>query len=467
LTTAEQLLEASSSGTHDQDNLPSSILRALIAVRRSHLQFYSGQTQASLESALSALKWIPPGEQYVASLALMYLALSKQATGQEDVALVELNKALGEHSTNLNSTARLLFALSYVYLPAGKLPQLEHTARHLLRLAQEADMALSQYAAHSMLGVVHYEWNNLDAAVYHFSAVIANQHFAPFWVVLDAMCGLALAYQAQGLETQAKETAHALLAFVQEQHNMRELLTAYAFCGRLALLQNEVESAEQWLEMAGDQEVLGPMMYFEDPPLTKVRLLLAKGDEASVAQGQALLTQLLQHVQAIHTTRKTIQVLALQAWAYDLQDRETEALEVLERALAMACPGRFLRTFADLPPLATLLQEVHKRSKTHQTLDSKLDAYLQRILEAMRPIGSPAGSTQKLLRQEGLEPLTGRELQILRLLGKNLTNKQIARELVLAPGTVKVHTSNLYRKLSVDNRRAAVTLAKALGLLAC
>ena len=52
------------------------------------------------------------------------------------------------------------------------------------------------------------------------------------------------------------------------------------------------------------------------------------------------------------------------------------------------------------------------------------------------------------------------------LLDKDLTNKQIARELVLAPGTVKVHTTNLYRKLSVDNRRAAVTLAKALGLLA-
>ena len=75
-------------------------------------------------------------------------------------------------------------------------------------------------------------------------------------------------------------------------------------------------------------------------------------------------------------------------------------------------------------------------------------------------------STEELLRQEGLEPLTSRERQILPLLDKDLTNKEIARELVLAPGTVKVHTGNLYRKLGVDNRRAAVTLAKALGLLA-
>ena len=62
--------------------------------------------------------------------------------------------------------------------------------------------------------------------------------------------------------------------------------------------------------------------------------------------------------------------------------------------------------------------------------------------------------------------MTERELQILHLLDKDLTNKEIARELVLTTGTVKVHTSNVYRKLSVNNRRAAVTLAKALGYMA-
>ena len=62
--------------------------------------------------------------------------------------------------------------------------------------------------------------------------------------------------------------------------------------------------------------------------------------------------------------------------------------------------------------------------------------------------------------------LTDRELHILRLLDRDLTNKEIARELVVTSGTVKVHTTNVYRKLSVNNRRAAVTLAKTLGLLA-
>ena len=69
------------------------------------------------------------------------------------------------------------------------------------------------------------------------------------------------------------------------------------------------------------------------------------------------------------------------------------------------------------------------------------------------------------MRQEGLEPVTERELRILRLLDKGYSNKEIARELVVTIGTVKVHTKNIYRKLSVNNRQAAVTLSKALGLL--
>ena len=402
----------------------------------------------------------------MASHATFYFVLSNQATGQEEGALAAGQQALRDQSTGLSSTARLLYAQSYVYLAMGKLPHAEHTARHLLHIAREAELVISQNYAHWLLAVVHYEQNRLDEAAYHFSAIIANQHQAHFWVVQDALCGLALTYQAQGLGIQVQETARTLIELVQEQHNMRELMAAFAFRGRLALLQNEVEEADQWLELAGEQDVRGPMFFLEDPPMTKVRLLLAKGDEVSVARGQVLLTQLLQHVEAIHNTRKTIQVLALQAWAYDLQGRETEALDVLERALTLAHPGGFMRTLADLFPLAPLLNALRKGRKARHAADKHLDAYLQGLLAAMNPVPAQAGSKEDLLEQEGLEPLTRRELQILNLLDKDLTNKEIARELVLTTGTVKLHTKHVYQKLSVNNRRAAVTLARALGLLA-
>lgn len=71
-----------------------------------------------------------------------------------------------------------------------------------------------------------------------------------------------------------------------------------------------------------------------------------------------------------------------------------------------------------------------------------------------------------VLQQEGLEHLTTSGLRILRLLDRDLSKKEIARELVVTPGTVKVHTNKLYRKLSVDNRRAAVSLASRPRALA-
>jgi LuxR family transcriptional regulator, maltose regulon positive regulatory protein len=466
LRAAQQLLGSPANGAPAAQDGQARILRALNAVLWSQFHYFTGQAQASLQSAHAALERIRPGEGYIASHALYFLALSNQASGHEDVALEALNNALREPAHHLNEIARLLLAQASVYLAAGKLQQVDCTARHLLRLAQEADLALSQYWAHWLLGYVYYEWNNLYMAAYHFSIVVANRHRAHFWAVQEAMYGLALAYQAQGLGKEAQETAGALLDWVRAEHNMQELLTAYAFCGQLALVQDEVEKVEAWLELAGEQEGLGPMLFFEDPALTRAWMLLAKGDAPSVARGQALLTHLLQHVKAIHSTRKTINVLALQAWAYDLQGHLPEALEALEQALLLACPAGFIRTFADVPALAQVLQQLRKRRKARQQGEAKLDAYLQRILAAMSPMPAQAVSTEGLMRQEGLEPLTQRELQLLHWLDKDLSNKEIARELVVTPGTVKVHTTNLYRKLSVNNRRAAVTLAKALGLLA-
>ena len=465
LTAAEQLLASSDRESSDADDTPFRLLRGLIATLWSLYYFFTGQAQASLEYARSALAWIPPGEDHMLSHANFYFVLTNQAAGQEEGALAAMLQALQEQSTGLSSTARLLYSQAYVYLAMGKFPLVEHTARHLLHVAREGELVISQNYAHWLLGLAHYEQNQLDEATYHFSAVIADQYRAHFWVVRDALCGLALTYQAQGLGTQAQEAARTLLELAQERHSLSELMVAYAFCGRLALLQNEVEEASQWLELAGEQEVRGPMFFLEDPPLTKVRLLLAKGDEMSIAGGQVLLTQLLQLVEAIHNTRKTIQVLVLQAWAYDLQGRATEALEVLERALALARPGGFMRTFADLAPLAKLLNALRKNRKAYHAVDKTLDAYLQGILAAMDEIPAQASSKEDLLVREGLEPLTRRELQILNLLDTDLTNKEIARELVVTAETVKLHTKHVYRKLSVNNRRAAVTLARALGLL--
>jgi len=199
LAAAEQLLASGDRDTSDAHDPLFRLLRGLIATLWSLFHFFTGQAQASLESARSALARIPPGEEHMVSHANYYFALSNQATGHEEVALAAVQQGLQDHSTRLSSTARLLFAQAYVYLAMAKRPHVEHTARHLLHIAREGELVISQNYAHWLLGLVHYEQNRLEEATYHFSAVIANQHQAHFWVVRDALCGLALTYQAQGL----------------------------------------------------------------------------------------------------------------------------------------------------------------------------------------------------------------------------------------------------------------------------
>lgn len=465
LTAIEHLLATNSKYARDEGDRQFRLLHALVENAWGHCYYRLGQAQSSLEHARSALSWLPPGEEQGEIFALMYLALSSQLAGQEEVALMELDKGLRSHAQHLVSIARLLTAQGLVYLAAGKLLQAEQTARHLQQIAKEGGLTLSQNYAHWLLGVVHYERNLLDEAMYHFTFVISHQHLVNFWAVQDAMFGLALTYQAQGSGKKAWEAADAMLCWVQGQHNIEELKVAYAFCAQVALLQDDVEKATQLYELAGEQEVLCPMRFLEDPPLTKAHVLLAHGDTVGVTHAQGLLDDLMCKAQAIHNTRKTIQAFILQAWAYELQGRADEALDVLERALALGGPDGYVRVFADLPSLARLLEKLRKRRKTLQIVDNKFDAYLQEILSAMVPLTPSSTSRERLMLQEGLEPLTKRELHILRLLDKDLTNKEIARELVVTTGTVKVHTKNIYRKLSVNNRQAAVTLSKALGLL--
>jgi len=94
--------------------------------------------------------------------------------------------------------------------------------------------------------------------------------------------------------------------------------------------------------------------------------------------------------------------------------------------------------------------------------------HLRRLLAAVDRTGPSTPVSQGLAepRQGLVEPLSRRELEVLRLLGSDLDGPEIARELVVSLNTVRTHTKNIYAKLGVNNRRAAVRRAQELDLLA-
>jgi LuxR family maltose regulon positive regulatory protein len=148
-----------------------------------------------------------------------------------------------------------------------------------------------------------------------------------------------------------------------------------------------------------------------------------------------------------------IEVLALQALAYHGKKDTLRAMQVLERALSFAQPEGYVRVFLDEgEPMAKLLF-LAKSQRLGQGYASEL-LHTQEIVTVTEP--APA----QLL----IEPLTSRELEVLKLIESGCTNQDIAKRLVISIPTVKRHISNLYAKLGAKSRTQAVSLGRELGL---
>jgi LuxR family transcriptional regulator, maltose regulon positive regulatory protein len=151
----------------------------------------------------------------------------------------------------------------------------------------------------------------------------------------------------------------------------------------------------------------------------------------------------------------------LQALAHEAQGDRQAALRSLERALRLAEPKGYFRLFVDEgPPLAPILRDAARGS---------VAAFASQLLGAIEP-EAPAGAGASPRPTASAtppltEPLSQRELEVLRLLGTELSGPEIARELVIALTTLRTHTKRIYSKLDVDSRRAAVNRATELGLM--
>jgi LuxR family maltose regulon positive regulatory protein len=170
-------------------------------------------------------------------------------------------------------------------------------------------------------------------------------------------------------------------------------------------------------------------------------------------------------------TESSIELKALQALAHAARGDHDAALATLVEALGLAAPEGYLRVFADEgAPMATLLGRlITTPAPAHAAAAAPLPrAHLDRLVQAFErqgltvlPRPRPGGAIVPGL----IEPLSPRELEVLRLLATGQPNRAIAEELVVTLDTVKKHVSHLLSKLGVTNRTQAVSRARELGLL--
>ncbi len=140
------------------------------------------------------------------------------------------------------------------------------------------------------------------------------------------------------------------------------------------------------------------------------------------------------------------------------QGRLLEAFALIETCLALAEPEGYIRIFLDVgEPVRDLLAAFLRETGPNQEIFAK------KVLVAFSATGRPGSSDPHPVGL--IEPLTARELEVLQVMAQGKTNREIAKKLVVAPGTVKAHAASIYRKLDVANRTEAVACARQLGIL--
>jgi LuxR family maltose regulon positive regulatory protein len=193
---------------------------------------------------------------------------------------------------------------------------------------------------------------------------------------------------------------------------------------------------------------------FEHITLARVLLARYKSDRAdrSMLEAMGLLKRLLQAAEEGERTGSAIEILVVQALALHMQGDIPAALVPLERVLTLAEPEGYVRIFVDEGrPMAALLEAAAKQGIALN--------YVRKLLTAF---GKAEGRTPA--KQVVSEPLSERERDVLRLLGTDLSGPDIARELMVSLNTLRTHTKNIYDKLEVNNRRAAVRRSEELDL---
>jgi LuxR family maltose regulon positive regulatory protein len=191
-------------------------------------------------------------------------------------------------------------------------------------------------------------------------------------------------------------------------------------------------------------------------PISQARVHLAQGDTSSALE---ILQRFRLQAEENSWADERLKALVLQAIAYHAHGERDKALQHLGEALRLAEPHGFIRTFVDEgQPMAHLLSEAAQQGI--------MPDYVSKLLAAFEAEKQKDVNQSNLSAAQPLiEPLSSRELEVLRLIAEGLSNDEIGKRLFLALDTVKGHNRRIYDKLQVQRRTEAIARARELGLL--
>jgi LuxR family maltose regulon positive regulatory protein len=421
------------------------------AMYRAGVALLHGDLPGTITHGQRAASLSAPDDHLGRGAAAALIGLARWADGDLATAAKQYATAIREfHDAEYHADILgCSLGLADMQVGQGQLGAAEQTLRAGLDLAAAHAPLRGTADMHIGLAEIHLERNELDAVAEHLRASLdlgerlALAQHAHRWRVVDARLRAIHGDHATALQ----QLYDAAKLYDTDYSPKARPITATI--ARIQLAAGNVAAAAQW---AIDTEVSSadrPSYLREYEHLTLARLLLAS---ERAAEAVPLLERLLAAAETGNRRGSAVEAGMLLALARSAIGDTEPALTFLAGALRGAEPERFVRIFLDAGrPMITLLQAaVTSGPAAHQAAA---------LLHAADPQGPMASMQQGLV-----DELSGRELDVLRLLRSDLTGPQIAAELVVSLNTVRTHTKNIFIKLGVNSRRAAVRRAEELGL---
>ena len=455
-------------------------LPASIASARVYYAQALGDVPASVKYAHRALDLLPEEDHLGRGRVAVLLGIAYWTSGDLGAA----HRSFTDAMASFQMAGNILYAISFTFILAdlriaqGRLREAVSTYERSLQLVTDQGEPELQGTAYLYLGLseLYRELDDFESASQYLlrSEELGDQSE----VYQYRWC------RAQARIKEAQGDLDGALVLLDESERqlyyrnpLPDLRPVAALKARVWVAQGRLAEALGWVRERGlsVDDNLSYLREFEHAILARVLIAQYKSDrvERSVHEAMGLIERLLEAAEEGDRTGSVIELLILQALAYQVLGDIPRSLDTLLRALTLAEPEGYVRIFADEgPPMAALLARMQVKDDSLKPDEvGRLREYIQRLLAVFgkrkdfHPFGSAQDKPSSFSLQPLLDPLSERELEVLRLLGTDLTGPEIAAELMVSPNTMRTHTRSIYSKLGVHNRRAAVRRAGELDLL--
>lgn len=434
-------------------------LRATLAAMRGD----PAQIQEQIQQLDAHLMHIP---SWLHGIAALNQGTVHALSGDISAAIEQFSAAaeIGLQQGNSYGALVATCQLGAVELMQGKLQQSAETYSRAIQLARNDRNLLDASLAHIGKSGILLEWNRLAEAAAELQTGIAQSQRSGNQATLTfSYLNMAQLYQAQGRVAESQQALKEVERLLQDQQLFPFLLISIADTAiRLCLLQENQSAIRGWARYCEmePQAPLDPFSLFSYLAAARLHLVASDPQRALL-----LLLSLRQFAETNAWHGPLINTLLLEAVAYQMLARYSQALAALARALELAEPERYQRVFLDAAPRINelLLRVLRAQQRGKLKAWTFSTDYVKSLLSQCPPAAEPVPAAFPL--QTLPYPLSERELEILRLIAQGLTNQAITQQLMIEQSTLKTHIRHIYHKLSTERRTQAVVRARELGLL--